>query len=252
MDQGLIKGLLSTAGGICLLLFPIRLVTWIVLERFFAAHRFNQRSVIVLDLFTTFFLVFVTLPIANKVIAFFGYQIAVPHLIAALPVGIRFVLFLVLADLAHYWIHRLMHHRLLWPMHKWHHSPTHMSWAAGNRESLFDAILVNSSYIFLYPILGTLPNWLGALLLVFSVLKNDWMHLNVKWSLPWFEWLIVTPRYHHIHHSADPSHFNSNFSIVFSVWDRLFGTYTPPKVEQNSLEFGTGERTPLPRLMIGV
>jgi sterol desaturase/sphingolipid hydroxylase (fatty acid hydroxylase superfamily) len=246
------KGFLSSAAGIYVLLFPMRLVAGTLVERFFRAHAFNLRSVIALDLATTFFLVLVTLPIANKVIEFMGLYLAVPDAIASLPLVVRVIAFLVLADFAHYWIHRLMHHRLLWSMHKWHHTPTHMSWAAGNRESLLDAILVNSGYAFFWPILGTIPGWLGALLLIFAILKNDWMHLNVNWSLPWLEWLFVTPRYHHIHHSANPAHFNSNFSIVFSVWDRLFGTYTRPHVDRDSLQFGIGERPSVPRLMVGV
>jgi sterol desaturase/sphingolipid hydroxylase (fatty acid hydroxylase superfamily) len=248
----MIKGLLSSAAGIYVVLLPMRLITWTIFEKFFTAHRFNPRAVIVLDLATTFFFVLVTLPIANKVIAVMGIHAAVPSAIASLPLAARLILYLVLADFSHYWIHRLMHHPRLWRMHKWHHSPTHMSWAAGNRESLIDAILVNSGYAFFWPILGAIPNWLGAMLLVFSVLKNDWMHLNVRWSLPWLEWLFVTPRYHHIHHSADSSHFNSNFGILFSFWDRLFGTYTQPNVDRDSLQFGIGERPPLPRLMVGV
>ncbi len=248
----MIKSLLSTATGIYVVLFPIRLVTCTLLERFFTAHKFVLRKVIFLDLATTLFLVLVTLPIANKAIAFMDLHLNVPGIIASLPLAARVGLYLVLADLTHYWIHRMMHHPLLWRIHKWHHTPTHMSWAAGNRESLLDAILVNSGYAFFWPILGTIPGWLGAMLLVFAILKNDWMHLNVRWPLPWLEWLFVTPRYHHIHHSANPQHFNSNFSIVLSIWDRLFGTYTPPSVEKDSLQFGINERPAVPRLVLGV
>jgi sterol desaturase/sphingolipid hydroxylase (fatty acid hydroxylase superfamily) len=251
-DPGMTKDFLASAAGIYIVLFPFRLLGCTLVERWFTAHRFVLRKVIALDLATTLFLVLVTLPLANKVISLLGVHAAVPDIIQSLPLAARVVLYLVLADFGHYWIHRLMHHRFLWSIHKWHHSPTHMSWAAGNRESLIDAILVNSAYAFFWPILGPVPAWLGALLLVFAILKNDWMHLNVRWSLPWLESLVVTPRYHHIHHSAEPAHFNSNFAIVFSIWDRLFGTYQPPRVEQDSLRFGTGERTPLVRLVTGL
>ncbi len=37
---------------------------------------------------------------------------------------------------------------------------------------------------------------------------------------------------HRIHHSREPQHFNKNFGVVTSVWDRLFGTaYFPAKDE---------------------
>lgn len=41
----------------------------------------------------------------------------------------------------------------------------------------------------------------------------------------WLRILIATPRMHSIHHSRDPRHFGTNFSSVFSVWDRLFATH---------------------------
>ncbi|MEO7133034.1 MAG: fatty acid hydroxylase, partial [Vicinamibacterales bacterium] len=37
-------------------------------------------------------------------------------------------------------------------------------------------------------------------------------------------WLLVTPRMHGIHHSAEPSHMNANWSSGLSLWDRLHGT----------------------------
>ena len=39
------------------------------------------------------------------------------------------------------------------------------------------------------------------------------MHLNVRFRLPYLEWLLVTPRYHHIHHSSNPEHFTKNLSL---------------------------------------
>lgn len=252
MELSGIKEFLSTPEGIFAVLFPLRLIIYGVFERVFTAHRFNARKVIFIDLATTFFLVLFTLPIANRVIGWMGIGMAVPEAVASLPWLVRLLLFLVLADFAHYWVHRLMHHRLLWRVHRWHHAPTHMSWAAGNRESLPDAILVNSAYAFFWPVIGSAPGWVFAGLMVFSTLKNDWMHLNVRWSMPWLEWLVVTPRYHHIHHSADPAHYNSNYGIIFSVWDRMFGTYTPPVKQRDSLQFGIADPPPLPRLFAGL
>lgn len=252
MDVAAIKDFLTTPAGIYIALFPLRLIGYGFLERRFTAHRFNQRAVITLDLVTTFFLVIVTLPIAHKIIGYVGINLSVPAWLASQPLGFRLAMYLVLADFLHYWVHRLMHHRLLWRVHRWHHYPAHMSWAAGNRESIPDAVMVNSAYFFCWPLVGASPGWVGAGLLVFSILKNDWMHLNVRWRLSWLEWVFVTPRYHHIHHSAALAHRDANFGIILSVWDRLFGTYRSPEVQTDTLEFGIGERPPLPRLLTGL
>ena len=44
--------------------------------------------------------------------------------------------------------------------------------------------------------------------------------------------MIVDPRFHRIHHSLEPRHFDRNFAVCFSFWDSLFGTaYWPKKGE---------------------
>jgi sterol desaturase/sphingolipid hydroxylase (fatty acid hydroxylase superfamily) len=51
--------------------------------------------------------------------------------------------------------------------------------------------------------------------------------------------LLVSPRYHRIHHSADPAQQRTNYGLIFSCWDYLFRTaasdLTRPK------EFGLRE-----------
>ena len=63
----MIKDLLSSVVGIYIVLLVMRLIAWTVLERFFTAHRFNPRAVIVSDLATTIFLVTVTAPIVTTI-----------------------------------------------------------------------------------------------------------------------------------------------------------------------------------------
>ena len=41
-------------------------------------------------------------------------------------------------------------------------------------------------------------------------------------------WFVVTPAFHRMHHSVKQPETDSNFADVFSIWDRLCGTYTPP------------------------
>jgi len=45
----------------------------------------------------------------------------------------------------------------------------------------------------------------------------------------WLSWIIVTPRYHASHHAVDRHYGDANFSTIFSIWDRLFGTYSQPE-----------------------
>jgi sterol desaturase/sphingolipid hydroxylase (fatty acid hydroxylase superfamily) len=51
--------------------------------------------------------------------------------------------------------------------------------------------------------------------------------------------IFVTPDVHHIHHSEVLSDQNTNFGVVFSWWDRLFGTYLPaPAAGYGNLRMG--------------
>jgi sterol desaturase/sphingolipid hydroxylase (fatty acid hydroxylase superfamily) len=108
-------------------------------------------------------------------------------------------------------------------------------------------------YIFAWSFLGLSPWWMELAIGAFSSFQNDWMHVNVTWRSNWLEWFVVTPRYHHIHHSDDPAHYTANLAALFTFWDRLFGTYVDPdRVQGESLSFGIGEQVPLSRLFLGV
>jgi sterol desaturase/sphingolipid hydroxylase (fatty acid hydroxylase superfamily) len=41
--------------------------------------------------------------------------------------------------------------------------------------------------------------------------------------------VLVTPDMHRVHHSTDNAEANSNFGFNLAIWDRLFGTYRPPR-----------------------
>ena len=63
-----------------------------------------------------------------------------------------------------------------------------------------------------------------------------------NWRLPYLlervlNWIVVTPRMHGIHHSIVHRETDSNYSNIFSIWDRLFGTYTS-SIDFRTLNYG--------------
>lgn len=172
--------------------------------------------------------------------------------LSSLPVALRVLLFFVVADFLHYCIHRLMHTSLLWRIHMWHHSPKHMSWMCGFRATIFDATAVNLAFIFAWPLLGTVNYHLLLFTFVCSIILNDWMHLNVTFRLPWLEKIIVTPRYHHIHHSTAHTHYTKNLAAIFPLWDKLFNTYVNPDTVDKKLTFGVEKPVSTIRLVTGL
>jgi sterol desaturase/sphingolipid hydroxylase (fatty acid hydroxylase superfamily) len=235
-----------------LLLFAFRMAVCTVLERLQPARPVAYRKVIWRDVGATLAFGLAIAPAAIFVNRWLSFQPTFSRGLTELPLAVRFFMYLVTADFGHYWIHRLMHTQAVWRVHKWHHAPTYMYWLAGVRGSLLQQILVNVPYIFAEGIIKLSPGWVGLAILVKNSLQNDWMHLNVRWGARWLEWLIVTPRYHHIHHSDDPSHYRANLASLLPIWDRIFGTYVDPDKVPKNLTFGIGERVPAIRFAVGV
>jgi sterol desaturase/sphingolipid hydroxylase (fatty acid hydroxylase superfamily) len=166
----------------------------------------------------------------------------------ALPARIA-VCYLV-ADCGSYWMHRFMHTRYAWRIHRWHHSPRQLYWFAGVRATLPQQILFNVPYFAMVGI-GAAPPELFLWMMIAGVLTNHWMHMNVSWRSNWLEKIFVTPRYHHIHHSSNAALHDGNYGTLFTLWDRLFGTYIDPDTTVPK-KFGTGEKRDTVLLMIGV
>jgi sterol desaturase/sphingolipid hydroxylase (fatty acid hydroxylase superfamily) len=167
-----------------------------------------------------------------------------------LPFPVRMIIFYLVADLGSYLLHRFMHTRWFWRFHKWHHAPTYMYWFAGTRASIFQQFLFNLPVVFALPIVANAPHWFPLFLSVELILRNDWMHMNVAWRSNWLEWIFVTPRYHAIHHSADPAH-HGNYGSLFSIWDRIFGTRIDPDTVTPT-QFGIGPNENPVRVILGV
>jgi sterol desaturase/sphingolipid hydroxylase (fatty acid hydroxylase superfamily) len=77
-----------------------------------------------------------------------------------------------------------------------------------------------------FPLLRGAPDLLLFALVVDAMVQNDFMHLNVTWPSRRLEWILVTPRFHRVHHDVGMRH--GNYGIRFTFWDRMFGTYVAP------------------------
>jgi sterol desaturase/sphingolipid hydroxylase (fatty acid hydroxylase superfamily) len=220
-------------------------------EYFFRARQIRYRAVLFRDV--------IALGVYNLcflLAVFFTDRIPIPNYapagLAKMSIGYKLVLFYIMEDFGLYWVHRLMHTKALWRTHKWHHYPTYMYWLAGIRASIPHIILFNFTFVAAKPLLVDVPGWVFSLIAIEHVVRNDWMHMNMSWKSTWLEYLIVTPRYHHIHHSDDPIHYGSNLASLLTSWDRIFGTHFEPSKVNRALTFGIGEKVPPVRLVLGV
>jgi sterol desaturase/sphingolipid hydroxylase (fatty acid hydroxylase superfamily) len=225
-------------------------IAWIA-ELIRPAHKvkYFARDAFWIDVVALVFMQAAVVPLAGYVTDPMQSHLFLPSAWYELWLPVRIAICYLVADCGSYWMHRLMH-RYLWRIHRWHHAPTQLYWFAGVRATLPQQILFNVPYFAMIG-LGAAPPEVGLWMMIAAVLTNHWMHMNVAWRSNWLEKFFVTPRYHHIHHSTNVELHDGNYGTLFTIWDRLFGTYIDPDVTVPK-KFGTGEKRDTVLLMIGV
>ena len=140
----------------------------------------------------------------------------------SLPVGI--VLILLVADLVQYWTHRAYHEiPMLWRLHAVHHSVKSMDWLCGSRQHLVELLLTRTLILAPIYVLGFSKEVIDAYIVIvgFQAVFN---HCNVDVRLGPLRYVIVTPNFHHWHHSRDTEAIDKNYAAHFAFLDHLFGT----------------------------
>jgi lathosterol oxidase len=209
---------------------------YVPLERLFA-HRPEQptfrrgwRTDLTYFFVNTLFVQLMTLLTLRPAIVLFDWARvpAVTAWVSSLPFAAQLLGVLLVADLTQYWVHRAFHEvPFLWRFHAIHHSAEEMDWLAGSRIHLVDAVVTRATtYVPIY-VLGFSEAALFAYVTV-VVIQATFIHANVRWEFRPVAWLLVTPRFHHWHHTAESDAQDRNFSVHMPVWDWLFGTYHMP------------------------
>lgn len=148
-------------------------------------------------------------------------------IVTHLPTTARVLLGFALFDLAIYWTHRLEHEvPLLWRFHAVHHSTLHLDWVSGFRSHPLDGVA--GAPVFVALLAAGFGAEVTGGLAVARFVVGLWAHLNVRWRLRPLRRLVLTPDFHHWHHSTDPIGRHSNYSTFLPVWDVLFGTWFMP------------------------
>lgn len=164
------------------------------------------------------------------------------------------VIVLVTFDAGVYVGHRLFHRvPALWEFHKVHHSAQVLNPFTLYRLHPVDELGTGLIAAGLQGVVlgavqwavGGLPMatvWgLNAATFLFYLFGYNLRHSPMWVSYgPRVSRLLISPAMHQIHHSTDPDHFDRNFGLALSIWDRLGGTLVIP-TERLQLTFGLGE-----------
>ena len=131
---------------------------------------------------------------------------------------------LIGAYLAHFTEHKV---KFLWRFHLIHHTDTWVDTTSGNRHHPGESVIR-----FIFTTLGIVivgsPIWLVFMYQTLSVISTQFTHANI--ALPnkidtFLSYFIVSPNMHKVHHHYKLPFTDSNYGNIFSVWDRIFGTF---------------------------
>ncbi len=209
-------------------------IFWLIENAFplfnFSYKKWHHAGINIFLTFTTivvnFVLAFILLKTADWAVEnHFGILQWLPQMPAVLY---AFIGLLLLDLIGAYLVHLVEHKtKLLWRFHIIHHTDTWIDTTTANRHHPGESVIR-----FAFTTLGVLivgsPMWLVFLYQTLSVLATQFNHANI--SLPRkletiLSYIIVTPDMHKVHHHYVLPYTDSNYGNIFSVWDRLFGTY---------------------------
>lgn len=156
-------------------------------------------------------------------------QFGILNWLPSMNIFIYTIVGLLLMDFFGAYLAHLVEHKVkfLWRFHLIHHTDTYIDTTSGNRHHPGESVIR-----FVFTTLGVLvvgaPMWMVFMYQTLSVVATQLTHANI--CLPKkldkvISYFLVSPDMHKIHHHYQLPYTDSNYGNIFSVWDRIFGTY---------------------------
>ena len=142
---------------------------------------------------------------------------------------VSIILGLLVLDLIGAYLPHLVQHKvkLLWYIHIVHHTDHKVDTTTANRHHPFESV-VRFIFTFIGIFISGAPIGLVLMYQSLSVIASQFNHANIQISNKvdkLLSYLIVSPNMHKVHHHFELPYTDSNYGNIFSIWDRLFGTY---------------------------
>ena len=139
------------------------------------------------------------------------------------------------AYLAHYVEHKV---KPLWMIHLVHHTDHNVDTTTANRHHPLESV-IRFSFTLLGVLLIGAPIGIVMLYQSLSLVATQFSHANIKLPRKVDEaisYILVSPDMHKVHHHYRLPYTDSNYGNIFSIWDRIFGTYM--KFDRESIVYG--------------
>lgn len=140
-------------------------------------------------------------------------------------------------DFSSWLVHWVMHkNAYLWRYHLIHHSDNKVDVTTGLRHHPGDSLLRGIFFLLLIFLSGA-PMYSVMIYQTLVVITTAFTHANISLA-PALDKLLsyffVSPNMHKVHHHYMQPYTDSNYGAVFSIWDRMFQTFTflhPSKIK---------------------
>lgn len=153
-------------------------------------------------------------------------------ILSDIPIWLQVVLGIILLDFAAWLLHWLSHrYRWLWLIHAVHHSDPRLDVTTALRNHPLERVVSLFWHGAMLALIG-LPLWILGVRALVAIPVGMFHHSNVRVPEDFdriMRAVFVSPAMHRVHHSPDMPETNSNYGVLFSFWDRLFGTYHAPR-----------------------
>jgi sterol desaturase/sphingolipid hydroxylase (fatty acid hydroxylase superfamily) len=222
------------------------LAFFLLLENVIPYFRWNYKRVphTGINLFFTFTTILVNFVMAFLLLRACDWvstaQVGILQWLPAMPLWLYVITGLLLLDLIGAYLVHWAEHRVkwMWRFHLIHHTDTHVDASTANRhhpgESIFRFLFTLGGII-----VAGVPIGIVMLYQSMSALLSQFNHANIQFPSAvdrFLGWVFVTPAMHRVHHHHVLPYTDTNFGNIFSIWDRLFGTYA--KLPQHEIVFG--------------
>ena len=150
------------------------------------------------------------------------------------------ILSIFLLDFFGGWLVHFIQHKTipLWRFHVVHHTDNNVDVTTGLRHHPIESIL-RGLFFFIAILLSGAPMYAVMIFQTLAALFTAFTHANLslpKWLDKTIALVLVSPNMHKVHHHWQQPYTDSNYGLIFSLWDRLFGTYY--KLDPSQIRYG--------------
>jgi len=126
------------------------------------------------------------------------------------------------------WVTHFVRHKVpfMWRFHALHHGQRELNFFSNYRQHPLESVFAWAIRFVPFMVLHVEVE-LTALAIVAMTWFVNLYHANLRTNFGPLRYVLVTPQSHRVHHSPLPEHRDTNYGVLFSIWDRLHGTQFP-------------------------